>query len=88
MSPTGAPEGKIQVTWQKTFREENVVPRGSGHDALALSAFMLSALPNPVAQKEMVKEMWDSGADTIVCHCLHLVFVKSTLIYTPGFDRP
>lgn len=27
---------------------------------------MLTSLPNQVAQKSLVKEMWDSGAHTIV----------------------
>lgn len=33
---------------------------------IALSAFMLTSLPTPSAQKDMVQEMWDSGAHTIV----------------------
>jgi hypothetical protein len=40
--------------------------RTQGGDALALSAFMLSALPTAQARKVLVKEMWESGAEVMV----------------------
>jgi hypothetical protein len=36
-----------------------------GHN-LAISAFSLSQIPTPAGRKRMIKEIWDSGADTIV----------------------
>ncbi|PVF99847.1 Rsm22-domain-containing protein [Serendipita vermifera] len=33
---------------------------------LAISAFALSQIPTPAGRKRMVKEMWESGADTMV----------------------
>lgn len=40
--------------------------RDVGHNALAISAFHLSSLPTALARKQMVKEMWESGAHTLV----------------------
>ncbi|KAF9225375.1 hypothetical protein BS17DRAFT_778516 [Gyrodon lividus] len=58
--------GALSATWQKSFHEDDCIDPAEGHDALALSAFMLSALPTPLAKRNMVKEMWDSGAHTII----------------------
>jgi diphthamide biosynthesis methyltransferase len=33
---------------------------------IALSAFMLTTLPTPMAQRALVEEMWASGAHTII----------------------
>ncbi|KAF8665511.1 hypothetical protein AX16_000525 [Volvariella volvacea WC 439] len=57
--------GDSNISWQKTFREENKMPLSEGHDVLALSAFMLTTL-TPLARKALVKEMWESGAHVIV----------------------
>jgi hypothetical protein len=40
--------------------------RTQGGDTIALSAFMLSALPAGQARKALVKEMWESGAGVMV----------------------
>lgn len=58
--------GETKITWQKTFREENMHNRSEGQNTLALSAFLLSTLPAPHLKKALVKQMWDSGADVIV----------------------
>ncbi|CAA7264757.1 unnamed protein product [Cyclocybe aegerita] len=60
------PTGALKLQWQRTFREENILLQEDGPKAMALSAFMLTTLPTSVAQKNLVKEMWDSGAHTIV----------------------
>lgn len=54
------------VFWQRAFDEEDRIARSTGHGTLALSAFMLSSLTSPMARKNLVKEMWESGAHTIV----------------------
>ncbi|KAK1233060.1 37S ribosomal protein S22 [Marasmius sp. AFHP31] len=54
------------VSWQRSFREDDKVSRLTGHDTLALSAFNLSSLPTHLARKALVKEMWESGAHTLV----------------------
>lgn len=54
------------ISWQKSFHEDDRIPRSQGHDVLALSAFSLSSLPTPLSRKALVKEMWESGAHTIV----------------------
>ncbi|EKM61456.1 uncharacterized protein PHACADRAFT_248077 [Phanerochaete carnosa HHB-10118-sp] len=62
----GTDVGDVSVSWQKAFHEDNKLPRVDGGGVLSLSAFMLSSLPNTVARKKAVKEMWESGADIIV----------------------
>lgn len=46
--------------------------RTQGKDTIALSAFMLSALPTDQARKVLVKEMWESGAEMIVIRLLDI----------------
>ncbi|KAG9313997.1 mitochondrial small ribosomal subunit Rsm22-domain-containing protein [Chiua virens] len=58
--------GALQTTWKKSFPEDYCRDPAEGHSTIALSAFMLSAQPSPLARKNMVKEMWDSGAQTII----------------------
>ncbi|EAU92266.1 3-methyl-2-oxobutanoate hydroxymethyltransferase [Coprinopsis cinerea okayama7 len=59
------PEG-FSLQFKKTFSEEDNVPREEGTKTVALSAFTLSSLPTPLARKALVKEMWESGAHTLV----------------------
>ena len=61
--------GALSVSWQKGFHEDNILDRENGAGAIALSAFMLSSLPNTVERKLLVKEMWNSGAEVIVRRC-------------------
>lgn len=58
--------GEMEISWQKTFREENMINRSQGQNTLALSAFLLSSLPTPHMKKALVKQMWESGADVLV----------------------
>jgi hypothetical protein len=54
------------VSWQKSFQEDDRIPRSQAQDVLALSAFSLSSIPAPSSRKALVKAMWESGAHTIV----------------------
>lgn len=58
--------GSLSVSWQRSFKDEDKIRRSDGHDAIALSAFMLTSLSTPLARKALVKEMWESGAHVIV----------------------
>lgn len=58
--------GSLCVTWRKAFHESDRVDRAEGQNTVALSAFMLSSLPSQFSKKRMVKEMWESGAHTII----------------------
>ncbi|TFK41920.1 mitochondrial small ribosomal subunit Rsm22-domain-containing protein [Crucibulum laeve] len=58
--------GQLSMCWQKSFKEDDRVRRIDGDKTLALSAFMLSSLSTPLARKQLVKEMWESGAHTII----------------------
>lgn len=66
ISTIGINLGKLDVTWQRSFQEHNKRPSEEADGVLALSAFMLSTIQNPLSRKALVKEMWESGADTIV----------------------
>lgn len=61
--------GDLKTEWKKSFKEIDILLKDDGPTTLALSAFMLSSLPNTVAQKTMVDEMWRSGAHTMVSNC-------------------
>lgn len=78
--------GDLTVCWRKAFHEDDIVPRDFGQDTIALSAFNLSSQPNNIARKTLVKEMWNSGAHTLVSilvkKCLTIAF--SSFI---DFDR-
>ncbi|KAJ4485621.1 mitochondrial small ribosomal subunit Rsm22-domain-containing protein, partial [Lentinula aciculospora] len=56
----------LSVTWQRAFHDDDRVSRVLGQDTLALSAFNLSSLPTNLARKSLVKEMWESGASTLI----------------------
>ncbi|KAJ7610970.1 Rsm22-domain-containing protein [Roridomyces roridus] len=58
--------GPLRVSWHKSFRENDMIPRSDGHQTVALSAFMLTSLPTSVARKALIKEMWSSGAHVLV----------------------
>jgi hypothetical protein len=64
--------GDLVVQWKKSFKTDDKIPRSEGQKTLALSAFMLTSQPTPLARKAIVMEMWESGAHTIVCSCLIL----------------
>jgi len=54
------------VSWQKSFQADDRISRSQAQDVLALSAFSLSSIPTPSSRRALVKEMWESGAHTIV----------------------
>ncbi|KAJ3797863.1 mitochondrial small ribosomal subunit Rsm22-domain-containing protein [Lentinula aff. detonsa] len=56
----------LTVTWQRAFHDDDRVPRVLGQDTIALSAFNLSYLSTNLARKSLVKEMWESGASTLI----------------------
>lgn len=58
--------GSLSMSWQKSFKEDDLIRRSEGHDMLAMSAFMLTSLPGGLARKALVKEMWESGAHVMV----------------------
>jgi len=63
---SSTPMDGLTVRWKKVFKEEDKIPQDDSLKTIALSSFMLTALPTPMAQKTMIQEMWDSGAHTIV----------------------
>ncbi|KAF9486377.1 Rsm22-domain-containing protein [Pholiota conissans] len=60
------PTDGIDITWTKSFKPEHQVPVEDGPKTLALSAFLLTSLDTSVAQKIIIQQMWNSGADTII----------------------
>ena len=59
---------ELSVEHKKSIQEEDYLTREDGKNTLCLSAFVLSSLSNPLQRKQMVKEMWESGAHTLVSH--------------------
>ncbi|KAF5392572.1 hypothetical protein D9757_002254 [Collybiopsis confluens] len=58
--------GDLTVRWQKAFHEDDTIPQDLDQDTIALSAFNLSSQPTNIARKTLVKEMWNSGAQTLI----------------------
>jgi len=56
----------VGVSWQRGFHENDKIRRTEASDTLGITAFTLSSLPNAVARKALVKEMWESGANVMV----------------------
>jgi len=56
----------LDVRWQKSFREDDKLLRKEAEKTVALSAFTLTTLPSPIAQRALVEEMWASGAHTLI----------------------
>ena len=62
----GSDLGTTDVRWRRGYIGSEQVSRSENGELLALSAFHLSSLPNPIARKGLIKQMWSSGADVIV----------------------
>ncbi|KAF8587148.1 hypothetical protein K439DRAFT_1407953 [Ramaria rubella] len=59
---------RTSVSIQKSLHPSDRVQRASdvGLGTVAVSAFMLSTLGNASLRREMVREMWESGADVMI----------------------
>ena len=62
---SGVKLGSKSIRWSKGLPSSEFT---DDHDAnaVAMSAFYLSSLPNVAARREVVKQMWHSGAEVIV----------------------
>ncbi|KLO20780.1 Rsm22-domain-containing protein [Schizopora paradoxa] len=58
--------GDTKIRWHRGFDDSEKIGRSMGRDTAAVSAFYLSSLPTPLARKELVKEMWSSGAEVLI----------------------
>ncbi|KAF5352672.1 hypothetical protein D9756_005834 [Leucocoprinus leucothites] len=56
----------VSVNWQKGWRPEDGVESSYGGALVGLSAFLLTTLPDALARKNLVQEIWNSGANTII----------------------
>ena len=54
------------VSWKRSFQIDDRIPRSQARDVMALSAFSLSSIPLASSRRALVKQMWESGAHTIV----------------------
>ncbi|KAJ6541927.1 mitochondrial small ribosomal subunit Rsm22-domain-containing protein [Mycena capillaripes] len=70
--------GPLRVSWHKSFREDDKIPRSEGHYTVALSAFMLTSLTTHVARKALIKEMWSSGAHVLVALDTNVIIDHNT----------
>ncbi|KAI0081133.1 Rsm22-domain-containing protein [Panus rudis PR-1116 ss-1] len=58
--------GNLDIAWRRAFPGSAAIQRSADGEVLALSAFMLSTLSSPIARRSLLKEIWESGADTII----------------------
>lgn len=56
----------MDISWHKKPRRDSHPQPHDGSHTIAISAFFLSTLEIPWQRKRLVKEMWESGAGTIV----------------------
>lgn len=54
------------MRWLRGFSDTEQIYRSEGTDVLALSAFYLSSLSTSLARRDLVKQIWSSGASVIV----------------------
>jgi len=59
------PHDNLTISWHGRFHHDNLQPYDGSH-TVAISAFFLSTLQHSPQRKRLVKEMWESGAGTIV----------------------
>jgi hypothetical protein len=60
------PHDNIDISWRRRLvHDGHPQPQDEGH-TLAISAFLLSTLQTSLQRKRLIKEMWESGAGTIV----------------------
>jgi hypothetical protein len=79
--------GDTNFSWRRAHSSSDRLPRPEGNDVLALSAFHLSSIPNGTSRKELVKEMWESGARTLVCCVQGQKQLSDNQAYL-GYNRP
>jgi hypothetical protein len=75
-----ADTGNLNASWQRMLHEDDRVSRTEGSGTIALSAFSLSAMKTPLERKQLVKEMWESGADIIVSARSPYICIRSLMI--------
>jgi len=56
----------MSLSWKKGWTPEDGVLPINGGGLVALSAFFLTTLPNPLARENLLQEIWNSNANTIV----------------------
>jgi hypothetical protein len=69
--------------WRDLDEYDLSVLRPDLSETLAVSAFVLSQLPTPASRKQLVKEMWKSGAECLVRHSLPFLDDKQQLMSIP-----
>jgi hypothetical protein len=62
--PLDVPHDNLDLSWHRSHHDRNSQPH-DGSETIAISAFFLSTLQS-LKRKRIVKEMWESGAETIV----------------------
>jgi hypothetical protein len=60
------PHDNVDISWRRSFLHDSHPQPHDGSHTVAISAFFLSTLQTPWQRKRLIKEMWESGAGTIV----------------------
>jgi hypothetical protein len=75
------PHDSLDIAWHRTFHHDSLPQPLDGSNTIAISAFFLSTLRNSLQRKLVVKEMWESGADTIVSRLVINFPTSNALLY-------
>jgi hypothetical protein len=65
-------ELETNVHNNKIFHPNYTIPAFHTLGSLAVTAFTLSSIQDPVIRKERLKEMWEAGTEYIVSSSIHL----------------
>lgn len=60
------PHDNVDLSWRRRFLHDSHPQPHDGSHTVAISAFFLSTLQTLWQRKKLIKEMWESGAGTIV----------------------
>jgi hypothetical protein len=72
------PHDSLNISWQRTLHHDSY---SQPRDTMAISAFFLSTLRTSLQRKSLVKDMWESGAETIVCRLITNFLTSNALLY-------
>jgi hypothetical protein len=67
---------EMDISWHRGFVPDSHPQPHDGSHTLAISAFFLSTLQTSLQKKRLIKEMWKSGAGTIVSRLV--IFISFT----------
>lgn len=78
--PLDVSHDNLDLSWHRSHLDSHPQPH-DGNETIAISAFFLSTLQTSLKRKRIVKEMWESGAGTIVRRVILSIFLPLILVH-------